>query len=243
MTTYIGSARHDEHGACYSGGKAGDQLQESNTMDTQGEVSQQPFYVHSKGWQVLRAKERANRSALGSKMRKACNNSNIGYDQSNRLAILRNGTGSTTKTECDCSSLVRQCVIEACGKDPGNFTTADELEALLSTGLFTDKGRYTSSLTLCVGDILVTSEKGHTAIVTATGEEMNINELPLIKYGSKGGAVAMLQGCLKYKGYSLTVDGDFGTNTAKQVKKYQKNRGLAQDGICGSDTWQRLTSE
>lgn len=243
MAIYIGSARHDEHGACYSGGKAGDQLQTS-TFDTKGEVSQQAFYVHSKGWQVLRLKNKSDRSALGAKMRKACNNANIGYDQSNRTAILKNGVGSTTPTECDCSSLVRQCVKEATGKDPGNFTTENELSALLATRLFEHKGRYTSSMSLCVGDVLVTSTKGHTAIVTITGDsDMGINEIELVKYGSKGATVAMLQGALRYKGYSLSVDGDFGTNTTKQVKKYQKNKGLAQDGICGSDTWKAICNE
>ena len=44
---YIGSARKDERGK-YSGGAKGDQLQKS-TPDYKGEVSQQPFYVHSKG--------------------------------------------------------------------------------------------------------------------------------------------------------------------------------------------------
>ena len=46
MAVIIGSARHDEHGNCYSGGKAGDQ--------TGQEVSTQKFYNHSKGWYVLR---------------------------------------------------------------------------------------------------------------------------------------------------------------------------------------------
>ena len=49
MAVIIGSARHDEHGNCYSGGKAGDQ--------TGQEVSTQKFYNHSKGWYVLRAKD------------------------------------------------------------------------------------------------------------------------------------------------------------------------------------------
>lgn len=40
MAVIIGSARHDEHGNCYSGGKAGDQ--------TGQEVSTQKFYNHSK---------------------------------------------------------------------------------------------------------------------------------------------------------------------------------------------------
>lgn len=232
MTIYIGSARKDENGA-YSGGKAGDQTGE--------EVAEQAFYVHSKGWNVLRLKEKADRAALAKKMRTACNNANIGYDQGNRLGIIRNGVNSTTPTECDCSSLVRQCVIESTGKDPGNFTTADEKDALINSGMFQFGGKYASSMQLLTGDVLVTCTKGHTAIVTRNGDtEMSYDELPLIKYGSKGVAVSALQGALKYKGYSLSVDGDFGRSTQKQVKTFQKTKGLAQDGQCGAKTWKAL---
>lgn len=232
MTIYIGSARKDENGA-YSGGKAGDQTGE--------EVSEQAFYVHSKGWNVLRLKEKSDRAALAKKMRTACANANIGYDQNERLGIIRNGVNSTTKTECDCSSLVRQCVMEATGKDPGNFTTADEKSALVNTGLFQFVGKYASSMQLLTGDVLVTCTKGHTAIVTRNGDDdMSIDELQLVKYGSKGVDVAALQGALRYKGYSLSVDGDFGTNTQKQVKAFQKIKGLAQDGIVGAKTWKAL---
>lgn len=239
MTIYIGSARKDERSK-YSGGTAGDQLQKS-TPDYSGEVSMQKFYVHTKGWDVLRLKDKTLRRNLAEKMIKACNNANIGYDQGNRGGILSRGTGTTEKTECDCSSLVRQCVKEATGKDPGNFTTGDEKDALLDSGLFSYVGAYTSSTTLCTGDVLVTRSKGHTVIVTASeGEDMDIDELPLIKYGSKGATVAALQGALKFKGYKLSVDGDFGSNTTKKVKAFQESRGLASDGQVGAKTWKAL---
>ncbi len=41
-------------------------------------------------------------------MKRACNNSNIGYNQNNRLGIIPHGISTTTKTECDRSSLVRE---------------------------------------------------------------------------------------------------------------------------------------
>lgn len=241
MATYIGSARHDEHGSCYHGGKAGDQLQSGDGTDYTGEVSQQKIYRHSSGWNVYRLKEKANRSLLAKKMRNACNNANIGYDQDDREGILKNGTSSTTKTECDCSSLVRQCIIEATGKDPGNFTTEDEGQKLVNSGLFELVGIYKNESSVVTGDVLVTRKKGHTAIVTSKdGDDMNIDELPLVKYGSKNAYVAMLQGALKYKGYSLSVDGDFGANTTKQLRKFQSIKGLAADGQCGSKTWKAI---
>lgn len=158
MAMRIGSARHDEDGN-YTGGEAGDQ--------TGSEVSQQAFYVHSKGWDVVRAKKASHAKKLARKMCDACGNSHIGYDQNQRLGIISKGIDTTTDTECDCSSLVRECVIEAMGVDPGNFTTADEVEMLEATGLFKAARSYTASTTLYNGDILVTKTKGHTAIVTS----------------------------------------------------------------------------
>ena len=167
-TLKIGSARHDENGE-YSGGSAGDQTQTSSTNDTKGEVSMQTMYTHSKGWYVFRFKKASYATKAASAMKTACNNANIGYDQGNRLGIIMYGTATKTKTECDCSSLVRQCVIEACGTDPGNFTTANEATKLAATGLFEDKFSYVSQTKtpLYNGDILVTKSKGHTVIVVS----------------------------------------------------------------------------
>lgn len=237
----IGSARRDSRGM-YSGDAAGDQLQRS-TPDYVGEVSQQAFYRHSKGWDVLRLESKDERSLLAKKMRTACDNDNIGYDQSGRYGILKNGVNSTTKTECDCSSLVRQCVKEATGVDVGDFSTKNEKSVLLKGGLFYSVGAYTDGMTLCAGDVLVTRTKGHTAIVTSTGsddKESNVKDLPQVKYGCTGTAVKALQKLLQGKGYSLTADGDFGSNTNTKLRNFQKSVGIAQDGICGKNTWKSL---
>lgn len=158
----IGSARIDERGRL-SGGAAGDQKQ-SQTPDYKGEVSLQPFYVHSKGWIAIRAKRADHAERLASNMEIACNNQNIGYDQNRRLEITVRGVKTPIRTGCDCSSLVRECAKEATGTDPGNFTTANEKSALLKTGLF-QAIPYTKGMILYKGDILVTQTKGHTAIV------------------------------------------------------------------------------
>lgn len=163
MGVIIGSARIDERGKA-SGGAVGDQKQ-TNTPDYRGEVSLENFYVHSLGWYVLRAKNGDVAEKIAAAMYQACNNPNIGYDQNNRLGIISNGTATKTKTECDCSSLVRRCVYEATGIDAGNFTTSNEATSLVKTGLF-DKLPYKSGMELYTGDILVTKSKGHTVIVT-----------------------------------------------------------------------------
>ena len=164
MAVYIGSARIDERGKA-SGGAAGDSKQ-TTSPDYSGEVSMQKFYVASKGWAILRAKDAGVAMRLAAAMITACNNKNIGYDQSNRLGVIKNGTSSKVKTECDCSSLVRQCVIEAAGIDAGNFTTANERTLLQRTGLF-EYMTYTNGMTLYTGDVLVTKTQGHTVIVTS----------------------------------------------------------------------------
>lgn len=60
-------------------------------------------------------------------------------------------------------------------------------------------------------------------------------QFPVIKKGSKGTAVSMLQAML-----GVSVDGDFGNDTETSLKAFQKNVKLAADGICGTDTWTKV---
>lgn len=215
MAVLIGSARLDERNKSH-GGAAGDQKQTS-APDYRGEVSIQNFYVHSKGWNVIRAKDEATAIRIASAMTRACNNKNVGYDQGQRLGIIASGTGSKVKTECDCSSLVRQCVREATGKDPGNFNTASELNALNRTGLF-DSHKYRSGETLYTGDILVTCTKGHTVIVTSgAGRQTAPAPAPAAAPTPK-----------PQKANRLTVDGILGTESVKAMQRWL---GTPVDGI------------
>lgn len=194
-TLKVGSARIDENGKLHSG-KAGDQ--------TKKEVSTQDYYVHSKGWYLLRPKSVEIANALAAAMKRACDNENIGYDQYNRLGIIKYGTYTKTKTECDCSSLVRQCVIEATGKDPGNFTTENEPSKLEATGYFEDRVEVTKDTVLHDGDILVTKKKGHTVIVVSGNPRIE----PLKVDGLWGkDTTTVVQTVFKKLGYNVTVDG------------------------------------
>ena len=168
MSIMVGSARIDERGNA-SGGAAGDQKQTSAKNDLTGEVSMQKMYSHSKGWYILRPKSAAHAVKMADLMKAACNNANIGYDQGNRLGVVQHGIMTAVKTECDCSSLVREVVKEATGKHPGNFTTANEAASLEATGLFESKRSYVSQSATPVydGDVLVTKTKGHTVIVVS----------------------------------------------------------------------------
>ena len=59
---------------------------------------------------------------------------------------------------------------------------------------------------------------------------------PTVQYGSYGDTVRQLQQALNQVGYSLDVDGSFGTKTRAAVTDYQKKNGLLVDGIAGSQT-------
>lgn len=62
----------------------------------------------------------------------------------------------------------------------------------------------------------------------------------LLKLGSKGKYVQMVQRVLNKNGCHLAIDGDFGEKTKQAVQTYQKNHGLHVDGIVGKITWDRL---
>lgn len=170
MSVKVGSARAGEDG--YTNQTAGDA--------SGAEVSTQNWYLHSKGWVVLRPDpEYAEKIAYACQA--ACDNNNIGYDQTNRNTLYNaaksvgfNPEKVTSKVECDCSSLVRVCCAYA-GITVGDFNTASEASALVGTGKFTKltASKYTTqSDYLKRGDVLVTKTKGHTVIVLSDGAKV-----------------------------------------------------------------------
>lgn len=67
---------------------------------------------------------------------------------------------------------------------------------------------------------------------------------PLIRQGSKGVYVMVLQDALIYLGYSLgSIDGIFGPKTLRAVKDFQVKNNLSADGIVGCNTWRRLVNK
>lgn len=204
MSVVFGSARIDEHGKA-KGGAAGDQ--------TGKEVSTQAYYTSAKGWVGLRAKDEKIATKLADAMRQACDNPHIGYDQNQRLgviiqlAIYGSLKAISGNTECDCSSLVRACVIQATGNDPGNFNTATEKATLLRTGLFKEV-KITKADDCQTGDVLVTKTKGHTVIVTSApapfmGRKASVTASAL--HVRKGPAVTYPHVRYLHKGDPVTV--------------------------------------
>jgi hypothetical protein len=236
MAVIIGSARSDERGKL-SGGKAGDQ--------TGKEVSTQAFYMHSKGWIGLRAKDINLANKLAKAMKIACDNNHIGYDQSQRLGAYNNGITTTIDTETDCSALVRAC-LSYCGVSVGNFTTANAVTVLMATGLFT-KVTVNSVNDVKDGDILCTKSKGHIVIVVSgaprqTATKTNDNPYPVptrtLKKGMKGNDVKWVQFVCQKDGIYVSggCDGDFGQGTKNAVIEFQRKHGLSRDGVVGAKT-------
>ena len=68
-----------------------------------------------------------------------------------------------------------------------------------------------------------------------------------IKQGAKGNAVKAIQYALNKLGYgnsgTSSVDGIFGSNTAKAVRAFQKAMGIKQDGIVGKNTREKFKAK
>ena len=79
-------------------------------------------------------------------------------------------------------------------------------------------------------------------VVDGIGGSKTLNACPQVKKGAKGNVTRLIQERLVSVGFSLNVDGDFGPTTKEKVKKFQKNRGLTEDGIVGPNTWEYLLS-
>jgi len=63
---------------------------------------------------------------------------------------------------------------------------------------------------------------------------------PLVRLGTNGDAVRLLQERLNSHGAGLGVDGDFGKRTLAAVVAFQRGNGLTPDGIVGGKTWAAL---
>jgi len=61
--------------------------------------------------------------------------------------------------------------------------------------------------------------------------------------GSRDNATRQVQQRLSQRGFTITVDGDFGPQTSIAVKSFQADKGLDVDGVVGPVTWNALWTE
>ena len=246
----ISNSGSDENGN-YKGGAAGD--------NTGWEWQIRDWY--NRPWNcVLRHPDPEVRACIADLATKAANNNKIGYDQYQRDTYWKelqkagyDPSKITTACESDCSAGVI-ANIKAAGYILGkpelqNITctyTGNMRAGLKAAGFacLTDSKYLTSSAFLVAGDVLLT-DKHHTATAVTNGIQSDGSipaaaTMPLLKKGSQGEAVKILQQTLNGKGYKLTEDGDFGNKTEAAVKAFQKANGLEVDGEVGPITWATL---
>lgn len=67
---------------------------------------------------------------------------------------------------------------------------------------------------------------------------------PTLRRGSRSTYVMILQDALSALGYETgaRIDGKFGTLTENALRAYQRRTGLTADGICGCNTWKKLST-
>ena len=180
MSVKIGEARFDENGRT-SYGEPGDQTGE--------EVKISDFYINEqKPWKlVFRAKDKTKAQKIALAMSQACTNDKIGYAQyGDGSTVYRYGLYFALKTNptidtvsipcnCDCSSLVAQCVRAAGINVSIYMSTSDEQKVLMNTGEF-DQLDFVRGMTLLTGDIMW--RQGHTGIITSGDDAPDWNKTP-----------------------------------------------------------------
>lgn len=171
---YIGGASINEYGTG-EGGEKGDQNGK--------ECYVQPWYLHNKGWTIIRAKDVNMRRKIALDMLYICQNDNIGYSYWEHCYGLYNEAKpygfdcSKVEKPCEtnCAKSVWVCALFA-GSKVKDFSTADEVEKFRETGEFdiiTDERICSTDEFLEIGDILVTNTKGHTVVVVGDEEVEN----------------------------------------------------------------------
>lgn len=244
----IGHAVRNEDGD-YTGGTKGDQDSKEIRIDE--------WYLHSKGWYILRAKDPKKAEKLAKAMEELCANNYVGYctTQTHRIngfneAKKVNFDLSKIKTKCelDCSQSVRVCV-HAAGIECEDFRTENGLKVLKATGEFevlTSDKYCKSSDYLKRGDIAITRTKGHVIVILSNGKNATKSTVTsaISSTISKIDTVKEVQTWLN-KNYDagLKVDNDYGQKTktalikALQVELNQAYKTkLVVDGVFDSKT-------
>lgn len=164
----------------------------------------------------------------------------------------------------DCSGLVCWCLTECKAKEQGFDKTAEGLRQLCSKlSKPTEDGDLCFKISdgkahhvgMYVGGKIVEAKGRAYGVVSSSVSSswnafgrLNIkwDEEPkafiltrVLRKGDKGEDVRWVQNALLQRNYRLPkygADGDFGTETLKAIKSFQRNNGLADDGAVGKKT-------
>ena len=73
---------------------------------------------------------------------------------------------------------------------------------------------------------------------------LNKVKYKLVKSGSQGDHVKLLQSALTILGYNVNgIDGYCGSGCKRAITQYQLDHGLSADGMCGQDTWTSILTK
>lgn len=121
--------------------------------------------------------------------------------------------------------------------DVGQNTTSAHRTELFNAALRTGAWGYVEPLALTPTWVHFDRRYGTPACSGTT------SGYPTVRKGSRSTYVLVLQDALNALGYSAGgLDGIFGSNTENAVKAAQRSFGLTADGICGCNTWKKLTA-
>jgi putative peptidoglycan binding protein len=113
----------------------------------------------------------------------------------------------------------------------------------LSGGVETTTSLVTTTATLTT--TLTTSTTPSTTLTTTSSTPTAPATLPegvVLRRGAKSAEVRQVQEALVALGYSTTIDGKFGPDTAQAVKSFQASSGLTDDGVVGPATLLALSA-
>lgn len=190
----------------------------SKTNDPRGvEV----LYVSNAGKQVAKKVSEAISKASGLKNRGAKKRTNLGF---------LNGTSKT-------AILIEVCFVDSKADVEIYKAKFNEICEAIAESL-SDKQVSNKAKTVVAPKTEVKSE-----VVTNIKFSPIKEGQSMIKKGDEGYLVEVMQIILKAKGHSISVDGKFGQDSERELKLFQRNKGLSDDGILGAKSWEKLTGD
>ena len=100
----------------------------------------------------------------------------------------------------------------------------------------------TTSLVTTTATLTTTLTTSTTPSTTTSSTPTTLPEGVVLRRGAKGAEVRQVQEALVALGYSTTIDGKFGPDTAQAVKSFQASSGLTDDGVVGPATLLALSA-
>lgn len=122
--------------------------------------------------------------------------------------------------------------------DVGQTTTAAHRVEIFNAALRSGAWGYVEPLSLTPTWVHFDRRYGTPACAGTTAG------YPTLRRGSRGCYVMILQDALSALGYQTgsRIDGVFGSRTESALRSYQRQAGLSVDGICGCNSWKRISS-